>query len=89
MTDNSVKQRQNPECKLVGFWPGPQGPRCPILFCDVGGTGMEEETGNSEGRKVMAGSKRNIKDAKKTVRKPTLCVHVYMCWNHAGQEGYR
>ena len=80
MTDISVKQRRNPECKLDGFWPGPQGSRCPILFCDVVGTEAEEETSNREGRKVMAGSKSNMKDAKKTVSKTIPCM--CMCWNH-------
>lgn len=37
------------------------------MFCNVVGKETEEETSNKEGRKVMAGSKRNMKDAKKTV----------------------
>ena len=58
ITDQSVSQQF---CSLEGFWPN--GPNCPIAFCDVEG---KEEDGSID-HKVYRESKRNKIEADKTV----------------------
>ena len=48
-------------CSLEKFWPN--GPNCPIAFCDVEG---EEEDGSSH-EKVHQDSKSNKREAEKIV----------------------
>ncbi|XP_065918858.1 uncharacterized protein [Dysidea avara] len=57
ITDQSVSQQF---CSLEGFWPN--GPNCPIAFCDVEG---KEEDGSID-HKVYRESKRNRIEADKT-----------------------
>lgn len=64
-TAPSVKDRVNPETKLVGFWP--QGPNLPIVFCNVVGEEGQSETGRQGQKKVGIDSKFNRTEAKKVV----------------------
>ena len=53
---------ENQFCPVDGFWPN--GPECPIVFCDV--EGIEE--GGSSDHKVHQESKSNRMEAEKIVR---------------------
>lgn len=50
---------------MANFWPN--GPGCPILFCDVVGKEGDKDTGAGRSRRVNPGSKFNEQEAKKAV----------------------
>ena len=65
-------------CPIDGFWPN--GPECPIVFCDVEGT----EEGGSSDHKVHQESKSNKMEADKIVR--LLSMYRYCILLHIQVE---
>ena len=62
-----MKARTNRETHLKGFWP--RGPQMPTLFCDIVGVEGEFKAGSKGEKQIGIGSKFNIEEAKKVVRK--------------------